>query len=167
MNNFNRRTALALGAVMLSISAIAPWITVLGLISAGPSNFTEVALVFFGGIGLIILSLLTRRFMRPVSIVVGVLVFVEAAYVWFALSEQDTNELVTPGWGLWFAIATGVYLIASTFIAKQPMERYRLASATVAPIPAEVLEQEYADFAARNLIVNEDKPLSQGPPTSV
>lgn len=151
MNNFNRRTALALGAVLLSISAIAPWITVLGLISAGPSNFTEVALVFFGGIGFIILSLLTRRFMRPVSIVVGVLVFAEAAYVWFVLSEQDTNELVTPGWGLWFAIATGVYLIASTFIAKHPpMEQYRIASIAVADMPA-----------------YEEKPGSQGPPTRV
>jgi hypothetical protein len=134
MKNFTHRQALALGAVLLSIGAIAPWITVFGLISAGPSNFTEVALFVFGGIGLVCLSAITRHYMRPVSIVIGLLILAQVVYVWFGLSEQDTNELVTPGWGLWLTTAACLYLIASTFIVKsKPMERYRIASVTVAP----------------------------------
>lgn len=153
MLNLNRRTAVALGGLLLAIGAFGPWITVLGLIGAGPANFTEVAIIVYGGIGLIAISSLTRRFMRSVSIVVGALVLIEVAYVWFHLSEQDTNQLVTPGWGLWFTTAACLYLIASTFVAKHPpVERYRIASVTVAPS----LEQDF----------DNEKPGSYGPPKS-
>lgn len=135
LKNMNRPTALALGAILLCVGAIAPWITVFGVISAGPSNFLEVGLVVFGGIGLIILSALTNRFTRPLSIVVGVAILAQVGYVWFHLSEQDTNEYVTPGWGLWLTSAACLYLIASTWIARKqtPMEKYNIRSVTVAP----------------------------------
>lgn len=114
----NRPTALAIGAIALSIAAIGPWISFFGL-GGGPSDFLEVGLVVFGGLGLVIISALTGRLMRPVSIFVGVAVLAEVGYVWFALSESDTNPFVTPGWGLYLSIATGLFLIASTWVAKK------------------------------------------------
>lgn len=131
--NFTRRNALYIGVVLLCVGFFAPWITVLGLIGAGPSTFTEVAVVILGSIGLLLLSAITRYHMRAASILVGVLILVEVANVWFRLSEQDTNQLVQPGWGLWFTTATCIYVILSTFIAKHPpMDEYRIRSISVA-----------------------------------
>lgn len=122
MNTFSRNSALALGAVILAFGAIGPWITFLGVINGGPANLLEVGLVVFGGIGLVALSALTGRYMRPVSILVGVGILIEAGYVWFVLSEAQSSEvggLVSPGWGLYLSILASLYLIASTWIAKK------------------------------------------------
>lgn len=119
MKTLNRPTALAIAAIALIVGAVGPWVTVLGIISAGPANFTEVALVVFGGIGFVVVSALTSRFMRPVSILVGVLILLEVGNVWFRLGEGSTNELVKPGWGLVLSTLAALFLIASTFIAKQ------------------------------------------------
>src|SRR3954462_9525144 len=137
MKNLNRSTALAIGAIALIIGGISPWITVFGIISAGPTNFLEVGCVVFGGIGITILSALTGRFMRPVSIVVGLVILAQVGYVWFVLSEERTNDLVPPGWGLWLTTATCLYLIASTWIAHKPtpMEKYRIRSVVSADSP--------------------------------
>jgi hypothetical protein len=123
MLNINRPTALAIGAVALIVGAISPWITVLGVIGAGPLNFIEVAIVVFASIGLVIASALTARFMRPVSIVVGIIVLSQVGYVWFHLSEADTTPLVQPGWGLFLSTAAALYLIASTWVAKKPVQQ--------------------------------------------
>jgi hypothetical protein len=121
MINMNRPTAVAIGAILLCVGAISPWITFAGIINAGPTDFTEVAIVFFGALGLLILSLLTGRYMRPITVIVGGLVLLDVAYVWFHLSEQDTNPLVSPGWGLFFTVASALYLIASTWLARPPV----------------------------------------------
>lgn len=113
----NRPTALSLAAIALIISAIGPWISFFGL-TAGPSNFLEVALVIFGGIGLLILSAFTGYGMRTVAIVVGVAVLGQVGYVWFVLSESSTNEFVTPGWGLYLSILVGLFLVTSPWFVK-------------------------------------------------
>lgn len=120
MLNINRPTALTIGAIVMLVGAIGPWITVLGLIGAGPLNFIEVAAVVFGSLGILITSALTARFMRPISILVGLVVLSQVAYVWFHLSEANTNELVQPGWGLFVSTAAALYLIASTWVAQKP-----------------------------------------------
>jgi hypothetical protein len=119
MSKLNRPTALAIGAVALIVGLISPWITVLGIISAGPTNFTEVWIVMIVGIALVIASALTGKFMRLVSIVVGVAVLSEVGYVWFHLSEAQTNDLVQPGWGLFLSTLAGLFLVASTWVARQ------------------------------------------------
>lgn len=118
MINMNRPTGVAIGAVLLCVSAIAPWLTFAGVVNAGPTDFTEVAVVFFVALGLLVLSVLTGYFLRPISVIVGVIVLLDVAYVWFHLSEHDTSPLVNPGWGMFFAIASALYLIASTWLAK-------------------------------------------------
>lgn len=123
MKNLNRPTALAVGAIIMLVGAIGPWITLLGLIGAGPLNFTEVAIVVFASIGILVVSALTARFMRTVSIVVGLVVLSQVAYVWFHLSESSTNELVQPGWGLFVSTAAALYLIASTWVAQKPLQQ--------------------------------------------
>jgi hypothetical protein len=125
MKTLNRPTALIVAAIGLMIGAIGPWVTVLGIISAGPSNFTEVALVVFGGIGLVVCSAISGRYMRPVSILVGVLILVEIVNVWFRLGEGNTNDLVNPGWGLFLSTFAALFLIASTFVAKQKVATVR------------------------------------------
>lgn len=125
MKTLNRPTALAIAAIALIVGAVGPWVTVLGIISAGPANFTEVALVVFGGIGFVIVSALTGWFMRPVSILVGVLILLEVGNVWFRLGDGNTNELVKPGWGLALSTLAALFLIASTFVAKQKVATVR------------------------------------------
>jgi hypothetical protein len=126
MKNLNRPTALALAATALLIGAIGPWVTILGLIGAGPTTFTEVWTVVFGAIAVVIASALTGRYMRPVSIVAGVAILSEVSYVWFHLSKDGANELgrslVQPGWGLYLTTLAALFLIASTWVAKKPAE---------------------------------------------
>jgi hypothetical protein len=125
METLNRPTALVIGAVALLIGAVGPWITVLGFISAGPTAFTEVWTVMFGGIALIIVSAFTGRYMRPVSIIVGLAALAEVAYVWFHLATEGSSDsdiikiVVSPSWGLYLTTLTALYLIGSTFIAKK------------------------------------------------
>ncbi len=119
MLKFNRPTALALAAAALMIGTVAPWINVLGFISAGPTNFTEVWTVMFLGIAAVIASACTGRFMRLISIVVGTAVLAEVVYVWFHLSEEQTHDFVHPSWGLFFSAVAALFLVASTWIAKQ------------------------------------------------
>lgn len=122
LTNLNRPTALIIGAVAMIIGVVSPWITVFGVITAGPTNFAQVGLVLFGGIALVIVSALTGRYMRAASIIAGVIVLSEVVYVWFGLSEnskEGVGELVSPGWGLYFSTLAGLFLVASTWIAKQ------------------------------------------------
>jgi hypothetical protein len=119
MKTLNRPTALAIAAVALLVGAVGPWITVLGLISAGPTNFTEVWIVVFGAIAFVIASALTGRYMRLISIVCGVAVLVEVGYVWFHLSEAQVNDLVQPGWGLFLSTLAALFLVSSTWVAKK------------------------------------------------
>ena len=116
----NRPTALTIGAIALIFGALGPWISFLGVINAGPMNFTEVAIIIFAGIGLVIASALTSRYMRIVSIFVGLVVLSQVTYVWFHLSEATTNDLVQPGWGLFLSTLAGLYLIGSTWVARKP-----------------------------------------------
>lgn len=119
MKNLTINNLLAFCAVALLFGSMGPWITFLGAINGGPANFLEVGLVVFGGIGLVVLSALTGKAMRSVSIFVGALILAEVVYVWFVLSEADTNELVSPGWGLFVSGVTAVLLIASTWVTKK------------------------------------------------
>jgi len=122
MRNFNRNTALGIGAVALILGAIGPWVSVLGLVSVGPGNDTELAIVIFGGIALLIVSALTGRFMRPVSILVGLGALAESVNTLVRSSQADLGELgelVSPGWGLYLTMLAGTYIILSTWIARQ------------------------------------------------
>jgi len=116
----NRPTALTIGAIALIFGALGPWISFLGVISAGPMNFTEVAVAIFTGIGLVIASAVSGLYMRIVSIFVGLVVLSQVAYVWFHLSEAGVNDLVQPGWGLFLSTLAGLYLISSTWVARKP-----------------------------------------------
>lgn len=121
MINMSRPTGVAIGAFLLCVCAIAPWITFAGVVNAGPTDFTEVAVVFFGALGLLLISIITGRYMRPISVIVGSLVLLDVAYVWFHISEHATNPLVGPAWGMFFTIASGLYIIASTWLARPPV----------------------------------------------
>lgn len=121
MKKLNCSTALSIAAIGLIFGAIGPWITVLGFINGGPTNSLEVGLVVFGGIGLVICSAFSGRFMRTVSILVGVLILVEAGHVFYEMHHangSDIGSLVTPGWGLYLTIIACLWLIASTFVVK-------------------------------------------------
>lgn len=128
MKNLNRPTALIIGAVALLVGAVGPWITFLGLISAGPTTFTEVWTVVFAGIAVVVASALTGRHMRAVSIVVGLLVVAEVCYVWFHLAMQGSSNsdiikvTIQPGWGLYLSTLAALFLIASTFVAKKDVQ---------------------------------------------
>jgi hypothetical protein len=79
---------------------------------------------------LLALSALLQRNMRAASIVVGVLALIEAGYALVKISEAKSaagtfGALISPGWGLYLTILAGIYLIASTWVAK-----------TSAPAPA-------------------------------
>lgn len=123
MKNFNRPTALAVSAIALLVGSVGPWVTLLGIASAGPTNSLEVALVVFGGIGLVILSALTSRYMRTVSIVVALIILAEAinSLTKIYSVDADVRDWVAPGWGLYLTILTCVFLAASTWIARKPV----------------------------------------------
>lgn len=139
MKKLNCPTALAIGVIGLIFGAIGPWITVLGFINGGPTNSTEVGLVVFGGIGLVICSMLSARFMRTASILVGVIILVEAVHVFYEMRNangSDLGSLVSPGWGLYLTVLACLWLIASTFVVKRtPMQRYNIRSVAVAEMP--------------------------------
>lgn len=142
MKNLNRPTALALAATALLIGAVGPWVTVLGLIGAGPTTFTEVWTVVFSAIAVVIASALTGRYMRTVSIVAGVAILSEVAYVWFHLATEGASELgrglVQPGWGLYLTTFAALFLVVSTFVVKStPMEKYNIRSIQVADTDVE------------------------------
>lgn len=118
MNKLNRPTALSLGAIALIFGAIGPWIAVLGLINGGPSNDTETAIVVFGGIVLVIGSALTGIAMRGVSILIGVAILLESLNTLRQVIHAHDSAVVSPGWGLYLSIVAGLFLIASTWVAK-------------------------------------------------
>jgi hypothetical protein len=136
MKKLNCPTALSIAAIGLIFGAIGPWITVLGFINGGPTNSTEVGLIVFGGIGLVICSAFSGRFMRTVSILVGVLILIEAGHVFYEMHHangSDIGSLVTPGWGLYLTVIACLWLIASTFVVKRtPMQHYNIASVRMA-----------------------------------
>jgi hypothetical protein len=73
MKKLNCPTAITIGAVALILGAIGPWVTVLGLFGGGPTNSFDVGLIVFGGIGLLLCSAFSGRFMRTMSILISVL----------------------------------------------------------------------------------------------
>lgn len=117
----NRPTALSLAAIALILGAIGPWITVLGVINMGPTNSTELAIVVFGSVALLIVSAVTGRFMRPVSILAGLAVLGESLNTLGKLISNDGefSGLVTTGWGLYLSILAGLFLVVSTWVAKR------------------------------------------------
>ena len=127
MFRINRSTALAIGFIALLAGAVGPWISVLGAINGGPTNDAELSIVIFGGAGVVLLSALTQRFQRIVSIVVGLLTLGEAIPVLVrvhqakAQIDSDWANLVAPGWGLYLTILAGAFLILSTFITDRSL----------------------------------------------
>lgn len=122
MRNLNRPTALAIAAALLIIGAIGPWITLLGLVSGGPTNDTETTIVIFGGIGLVVVSALTGRYMRTVSIIVAIAILAEAIDTLVSVVQANSSalgNLVSPGWGLYLTILSGLFLVSSTWVAKK------------------------------------------------
>jgi hypothetical protein len=123
MNKLNRPTALSLGAIALIVGAIGPWISVFGgLLSGGPMNDTETALIVFGGIALVIGSAVTQFQMRILSILVGIGVMFEVGYTWSKIHEANGTtfgSIVNPGWGLYLTAIAGLYLVASTWVAQK------------------------------------------------
>ena len=67
----NVRVALGVGAIALLAGAVGPWVSVLGAIHIGPTANTEISIVVFGGVALLVLSLVTLRATRGASITVG------------------------------------------------------------------------------------------------
>lgn len=122
MFNFNRNTALAVGAVVLIFGGIGPWFSVFGMLGVGPTNSVELGLVVFGGSGLIIASALTGRFMRLTSILVGLVVIGEAIRCLINLggATDAAAEFISPSWGLYVSILAAAFLVSSTWIAKKP-----------------------------------------------
>jgi hypothetical protein len=120
MKFINRHEALTLGALTLVACGLGPWINFVGILTASPTNFNSVWPVIFGGVALIIVSVLTGRYMRPISIGVGLAVLAEVAYVWFHISEAQSNSLVGASWGLYLSVLTSLFLIASTWVAQKP-----------------------------------------------
>jgi hypothetical protein len=120
-NKFNTPTAITIGAVALILGAIGPWVTVLGLFGGGPTNSFEVGLIVFGGIGLLLCSAFSGRFMRTMSILISVLILIETANVFYEVRNANDSELgslVSPGWGLYLTVLACLWLIASTFVFK-------------------------------------------------
>jgi len=122
MFNFNRNTALAIGAVVLIFGGIGPWFSVFGILGVGPTNSIELGLVVFGGTALIIASALTGKFMRPVSIIVGLAVIGEGVRCLINLggAEEAAAEFISPSWGLYVSMLAALFLIASTWVSKKP-----------------------------------------------
>lgn len=152
MKTFNRSTGLIFGAIALILGAIGPWISVLGFIGGGPANSLEVGSIVFGGIALVIISALLGRFMRTVSIIVGVLVLAEVVNVFIninsANSDSDLGSLASPGWGLYLSAVAGLYLIVSTFVfAKQtPMQQYGISKVTVVDMDETYVDGQFNPY---------------------
>lgn len=119
MLKISRNNLLIAAAVTLVFGAIGPWITVLGFIGGGPSNSLEVGLVVFGGIALVVASALSGRWMRPISIVVGLAVLAETIHVLVEINKVSDSDLVQTGWGLYLSILAALFLVASTWVAKK------------------------------------------------
>lgn len=127
MNKLTRDVALLISALALVIGAIGPWVTVLGIFSVGPTNSTEPGLIVFGGIGLLVLSSLTRQYMRSTSIIVGLLILAEVINVYVRVNNEENNDLISPGWGLYLTFLTCVFLIASPwFVHDKPKNKVEL-----------------------------------------
>jgi hypothetical protein len=118
----NPRIALGAGALALLVGAFGPWVSVLGgLLNIGPTASTEVSIVVFGGVALVALSAIVGRKMRAASIVIGVAALVEAGYALVRIEQakSDAGEfgaLISPGWGLYLTVLTGLFLVGSTWI---------------------------------------------------
>jgi hypothetical protein len=113
----------------LTAGALGPWVSALGgIVSLGPTADTEVSLGVFGGIAMVASAALLGRWMRAASVVTGGLAVSQAVYVLVKIEQakSDTGEwggLISPGWGLYLTLIAGVYLVASTWIAKLVVQR--------------------------------------------
>lgn len=118
-----QRLAAGGGALALLVAAVGPWVTVLGALSAGPTSSTELSAVVFGGIAVLLLSAAIGRYIRPVTIVVGLAVLGEAVHTIVRIEQfKSSNEwgsVVSPGWGLFLAVVAGLFLLVSTWIVRR------------------------------------------------
>jgi hypothetical protein len=125
MLNRNTRVALGAGALALAAGAIGPWVTALGIFSIGPTANTEITVVVLGGVALVAFAALLNRWMRAVSILSGGLALAEAVYALVRIEQakSDAGEfggLISPGWGLYLTVIAGIFLVASTWLARLP-----------------------------------------------
>ena len=121
------RMAVVLGAIGLLIGALGPWVTALGIVSIGPTSNTEITIVMFGGFAALIASVLVGRWMRVVTITVGVLAAIEVIHAIAKLQKlkQDAGEwgaLVSPGWGLYVSALAAIFLVISTWVSRRPVQ---------------------------------------------
>ena len=77
----------------------------------------------FGGIVAVALAALLNRGMRAVSIVTGGLAIAEAVYALVKIEQAKSGAgefggLISPGWGLYLTVIAGVFLAASTWVAR-------------------------------------------------
>lgn len=126
--NKNPRIAVGAGTLALLIGALGPWASVLGVIHVGPTSSAEVSIVVFGGATLLAVAAIVGRALRPASIAVGIAALVEAVYALVRIEQAKSQagewgSLITPGWGLYLTIVAGLFLIASTWLARprEPM----------------------------------------------
>jgi hypothetical protein len=122
--NKNPRIAVGAGTLALLIGALGPWASVLGVIQVGPTSSGEVSIVVFGGAALLALAAILGRALRPASITVGIAALAEAVYALVRIEQAkshagDWGSLITPGWGSYLTIITGLFLIASTWLARR------------------------------------------------
>ena len=120
----NQRIAIGAGALALAAAAVGPWVSVMGALSVGPTANTEVTIVVFGGIAVLVLAALMAKAMRPATIVVGLAAVAESVYALVKIQQikSDAGEwgaLIQPGWGLYLTIVVGVFLVISTWIVRE------------------------------------------------
>ena len=126
--NRNPRLAVGAGALALLIGAFGPWVSLLGVLHVGPTSSAEVSIVVFGGAALVALAAILGRALRSASITVGVAALAEAVYALVRIEQAKSHagewgSLISPGWGLYLTIIAGLFLIASTWLARghEPM----------------------------------------------
>jgi hypothetical protein len=127
--NINPRIAVGAGALALLIGAFGPWVSLLGVLHVGPTNSAEVSIVVFGGAALLALAAAVGRAMRPASIVIGIAAMAEAIYALVRIEQAKSRagefgSLIAPGWGLYLTIIAGLYLVASTWLARRREPAY-------------------------------------------
>lgn len=120
-NMLTRTALLTFSAIALLISIIAPWITIFGVVALSPTNSIELAIVIGGCFVLVGFSALTMKYTRTISIAAGIAVLIETAHTLIKIQQnrdEDFGAMISPGWGLYLAFLTGLFLIASTWIAR-------------------------------------------------
>jgi len=122
--NIDRRAAVGAGALALLIGGLGPWVSLLGVLHVSPTSSAEVSIIVFGGAALVALAAFLGRALRLASISIGIVALAEAVYALVRIEHAKSqagawDSLISPGWGLYLTIGAGLFLIASTWLARR------------------------------------------------